>query len=433
MEYGVSEPLLRGLAAGDPPSATGPVTGSADKVADVLIVGGGLVGGTLACALAEKGVSVVVIDGEDPEALLAAGYDGRCSAIALACQRLLATIGLWDLLGGESQPILDIRVVDGGSPLFLHYAQAEAQGPMGYMVENRLLRQAILTRLGRLPAATLLAPARMTALRRDLDGVSATLSDGQTVRARLVVGADGRRSQVRESAGIGIRTLGYGQTAIVLTVEHERPHRGCAVEHFLPAGPFAILPMPGNRSSLVWTERSDLVSGLLALPAERFQAELERRFGDHLGWVRPVGPRFSYPLTLQAANRYVDRRLALVGDAAHGMHPVAGQGMNYGLRDVAVLAERLVVAQRLGLDPGAPALLAEYEALRRPDNLLMLAITDALVRLFSNDIAPVALARRLGIGAVERMGPLKRLFMRHAMGTLKLGPPPPRLMRGVPL
>jgi 2-octaprenyl-6-methoxyphenol hydroxylase len=402
---------------------------STPLVKDVLIVGGGLVGGTLACALARHGIEVAVIDGTDPKALLAAEYDGRCSAIALACQKVLDAVGLWDLMADETQPIRDIRVADGQSPLFLHYWEEDAGGPMGYMAENRSLRKAILKMLPTLPSATLLAPARLATLDRAADGVTAVLEDGQEIRARLVLACDGRRSQVREMAGIGVKTLGYGQTAIVLTVEHEKPHDGCAVEHFLPAGPFAILPMPKNTSSLVWTEKDHLVAGILALPDDLFQAELELRFGDFLGKVKPVGPRFSYPLTLQFADRYVDTRLALVGDAAHGMHPVAGQGMNYGLRDVAVITEILVNAARLGTDLGTSTLLADYQALRRYDNLLMLGITDVLVRLFSNDVKPLALARRLGLAAVDKMTPLKKLFMSHAMGTVNLGPTP-KLMKG---
>jgi 2-octaprenyl-6-methoxyphenol hydroxylase len=398
-------------------------------VKDVLIVGGGLVGGTLACALAREGIEVAVIDGTDPKSLLAAEYDGRCSAIALGCQKVLDTIGLWELIAEETQPILDIRVADGDSPLFLHYWQKDAGGPMGYMAENRSLRKAILTMLPTLPSATLLAPARLATLDRSADGVTAVLEDGQEIKARLVLACDGRRSQVREMAGIGIKTLGYGQTAIVLTVEHELPHEGCAVEHFMPSGPFAILPMTGNTSSLVWTEKDHLVKGILDLPDELFQAELERRFGDFLGWVKPVGPRFAYPLTLQFADSYIDTRMALVGDAAHGMHPVAGQGMNYGLRDVAVITEILVKAHRLGMDLGTSTLLADYQAMRRFDNLLMLGITDVIVRLFSNDIKPVALARRLGIAAVDKMTPLKKLFMNHAMGTFNIGYTP-KLMKG---
>ncbi len=397
--------------------------------ADVAIVGGGLVGGTMACALAQYGIRTVVIDGSDPEELLAADYDGRCSAIAAGIKNVLESIGLWELMADETQPILDIRVADGDSPLFLHYHQADAGGPMGWMAENRSLRKAILTRLPQLDAATLIAPATLDSVERGPDGATLTLADGRTIAARLVIAADGRKSQVRGQAGIGIRTLGYGQTAIVLTVEHELPHDGCAHEHFLAPGPFAILPMPGNTSSLVWTEKDARVPGLMALPDDIFQAELEKRFGDFLGWVKPVGPRFAYPLTLQIANSYIDRRLALVGDAAHGMHPVAGQGMNYGLRDVAVLTELLVEAHRLGLDLGGATILEDYQRLRRFDNLVMLGITDVLVRLFSNDIAPIRLARRLGLAAVDRMGPLKKVFMRHAMGTLTFGAAP-RLMRG---
>jgi len=250
------------------------------------------------------------------------------------------------------------------------------------------------------------------------------------VRARLAVAADGRSSPTRVAAGIQTTGWDYNQGAIVLTVEHELPHDGVAIEHFLPGGPFASLPLTGNRSSIVWSERRDWIPDLMALPEDRFMAEFMARFGDYFGEARIVGPRFSYPLSLQFADRYTDTRLALVGDAAHGMHPVAGQGMNYGLRDVAVLVETLVQAHRLGLDPGMPDILRRYARLRQADNLLMLGVTDGIVRLFSNDIAPLRLARTAGLAAVDRMGPLKRFFMQAAMGTTAVVGGTPRLMQG---
>ncbi len=400
-----------------------------ELTADVLVIGGGLVGGPLACALAQSGLSVALIDGEVPDATLAPTFDGRASAVALAPQRMLAAIGLWPHIEPWAAPIRHIRVSDGASPLYLHYDHREVgEDSFGWIVENRALRQAILKGIARHgDKIAFLAPARMTHLARNPSDVVATLSDGRTVRARLAVAADGRGSPTRESAGIGVTSWKYGQTAIVCTVAHSLPHGDAAQEHFLPAGPFAILPLTGQRSSVVWTEKAHLVPAILAQDEAAFQRELESRFGDYLGDLTLEGPRFSYPLTLQFARSYTAHRLALIGDAAHGMHPVAGQGMNMGLRDVAALAELLVEAKRLGQDLGDAQILARYGRWRRFDNLLMLGLTDGLVRLFSNDVAPVKLVRDLGMAAVNRLPPLKRFFMKHAMGTVgEL----PKLLRG---
>lgn len=396
---------------------------------EVLIVGGGLVGGTMACALATYGVPCIVVDRDDTTTLTHEGYDGRCSAVALACQKVLDQVGLWQHMGDDCQPIEQIRVADGQSLLFLHYDHQDVgDEPLGFMAENRVMRRAIFRRLEDLPAATYLAPHSVVALDRGPDGALAELEDGRTIRARLVIAADGRRSPTREAAGIPIHGWDYHQNGIVMTVWHERHHQGIAHEHFLPAGPFAILPLKGgHHSSLVWTERRALVEELMGLDDATFHAELMKRFEDFLGEVKVVSRKFSYPLTLQFARRYTDRRLALIGDAAHGMHPVAGQGMNFGLRDVAVLTEKIVEAHRLGLDVGTPAVLDDYQRLRRFDNLLMLGLTDAIVRLFSNDIPPVRLARDIGLAVVDRINPAKRFFMRHAMGQVGVLP---RLMQG---
>ncbi len=399
--------------------------------ADVLVVGGGLVGGTLACGLAQGGLSVVVVDSQEPAQGLEKTFDGRASAIALSSQRVLDGLGLWPLMQGDSAAINEIRVSDGDSLFFLHYDRQDVGAEaFGYMVENRSIRHALAERFGDHGNLTLLAPASVESLTRDPGQVRAELEGGGMVRARLVIGAEGRRSPTREHAGIRVTGWSYGQTGIVCTVEHERPHDNVAHEHFLPAGPFAILPLPGNRSSIVWTERDERVAALMALDEGPFLAELGRRFGDFMGELRVTGPRWAYPLSLQYAERSTDHRLALAGDAAHGMHPIAGQGLNMGLRDVAVLVEELTDARRLGLDPGDGAVLQNYERRRRFDNTLMLAMTDVLNRLFSNDIEPVRLARDLGLAAVDKMPPLKRLFMRHAMG---LAGDLPRLMRGEPL
>ena len=397
-------------------------------VADVVIIGGGLVGGPLACALAGAGLSVALVDGEVPDATLSPSFDGRASAVALAPQKMLEAIGLWPDIAPWAAPIKHIRVSDGASPLFLHYDHREVGDvPFGWIVENRALRQANLKAIARHDRIAFLAPARLVELQRHPGDVVATLADGRTVRARLAVAADGRASPVREGAGIGVTRWDYRQTAIVCTVAHSLPHGDAAQEHFLPAGPFAILPLTGNRSSVVWTEKAHLTDAILRQDDDAFLRELHSRFGDYLGDLSLEGPRFSYPLSLQFADSYTARRLAIIGDAAHGMHPVAGQGMNMGLRDVAALAELLVEAKRLGQDLGDAQILARYGRWRRFDNLLMLGLTDGLVRLFSNDIAPVKLARDVGMAAVNRLPTLKRFFMRHAMGMVgEL----PKLLRG---
>jgi len=407
--------------------------GAGDLRTEVLIIGGGMAGMTLANALAGAGVETIVVDSAPQESLLDAGYDGRASAIAHGSAQLFRGIGLWPFLEAEAGPILDIRVADGTvedgpGALFLHYDHAEVGDlPFGYMVENRAIRRALFEQAEALPALQRIAPARVAELTRDTAGVVAVLEDGRRVAGRLAVGAEGRNSPTREAAGIGVTGWSYDQTAIVCTVAHERNHCGVAVEYFLPSGPFAMLPMTGRRSNIVWTERPDLAARFLALDDAAFLAELHRRFGDWLGAIELAGPRFSYPLGLQHAARYTDRRLALIGDAAHAIHPIAGQGLNLGLRDVAALAEAVVDARRLGLDIGDADVLRRYERWRRFDSVLLASVTDGLNRLFSNDIPPLRLARDLGLAAVGRMPPLKRFLMRHAMGVVgEL----PRLVRG---
>ncbi len=395
--------------------------------ADLVIVGGGMVGLTLAAALGDAGLDCVVVDRADPATATAAGFDGRVSAIAHASWRLLAQTGVWRHVR-TAQPILDIRVSDGNSLLFLHYDHRDlGDEPFGYMVENRHIRRALLARLAELPNVRLLAPAEIAAVDRGANRVDVRLGDGRAVSAPLVVAAEGRRSPLRAAAGIGTVGWRYGQVGIVCTVHHALPHGGVAQERFLPAGPFAILPMTGNRSSLVWTEREALAPAILAADEAEFGAEMADRFGDHLGALEVVGGRWSYPLALHLARRYVDRRLALIGDAAHVIHPIAGQGLNLGLRDAAALAEVVVDAARLGLDLGAPAALERYQRWRRFDSLALAAVTDGLNRLFSNDVAPLRLARDLGLAAVDRLAPLKRTLMRHARGTVG---DLPRLLQG---
>jgi len=410
---------------------------------EALIIGGGLTGLTLGLALAKGGVESVVVDALDPAAVTDAGFDGRVSAIAFASCRMFRALNMWDDLAPHAQPILDIVVSDSrgpraadkgaAAPFFLHFDHREiGDEPLGHLIENRHTRMAQQKAIEREPLVTLIAPDGVMGVEYDGQGATATLRSGRKVRGCVAFACDGRGSPTREAAGIKLVNWNYSQVGIVCTVEHERPHEGVAQEYFLPSGPFAILPMVGNRSSLVWTERSDLAPAFLGLDDEVFASEIADRFGPYLGRTQPVGPRWSYPLGFQLARHYTAPRLALVGDAAHGVHPIAGQGLNLGLRDVAALAEVIVDTARLGLDIGAADVLKTYEKWRRFDNTALALGMDALVHLFSNDIGPVRVARDLGLGIVNELPPLRRLFMRHAGGIVAMGGEEklPRLLRG---
>jgi 2-octaprenyl-6-methoxyphenol hydroxylase len=414
--------------------------------AELIIAGAGLNGMLLGVACAGAGLPVAIVDPQDPAAMLDRGFDGRTSAIAYGSRLVLDGIGLWPDIAAEAEPIREIRIADHESPLFLHYDCRELiprygdAMPLGYIVENRVLRRALLDRARALPSLRLIGGNRVAAMHA-IDTVAAiALDDGTRLRTRLVAAADGKDSPLRRASGIRAVEWRYRQIGIVTTVAHERPHAGIAVEHFLPAGPFAILPMtdeppqpgraPRGRSSIVWTEHADLAPRLLELPEAAFAAELRARFGGFLGAIEPVGPRWSYKLALMQAESYIARRLALVGEAAHVIHPIAGQGLNVGIRDVAALAELIVDRRRLGLDIGDSELLERYQRWRRADALLLAAVTDSLNRLFSNTIAPLRLARDVGLATVHRMPPLKRILMQHAMGLFG---DRPRLAKGLPL
>jgi 2-octaprenyl-6-methoxyphenol hydroxylase len=402
--------------------------GVADDV-ELLIAGGGLTGLLLGLACAGTGLPVAVVDRQRPATVIAEKFDGRTSAIAYGSRSVLNGIGLWPDVAAEAEPILEIRVADGNSPLYLHYDHRElgSDNPLGYIVENRVLRRALIERVTSIPNLSFIAPLAVDAVSNSPFAATARLSDGRLIRARLVAAADGQNSPLREAAGIRTIASRYPQTSIVTTVRHTRPHRSIAVEHFLSAGPFAILPMTENRSSIVWTERAELAQRLIALPDAAFAAELAARFGDFLGAVEPIGPRWSYPLTLLLAEEYIAPRLALVGEAAHVIHPIAGQGLNLGIRDVAALAELVVDSRRLGLDIGNESVLERYQHWRRFDVIALAAVTDGLNRLFSNSVPPLRFARDVGLAAVNLIAPLKRLLMRDAMGiTGDL----PRLLRG---
>ncbi len=395
--------------------------------ADVCVVGAGPVGGTLACRLAQAGIAVAVLDRAALPPMEHPDFDGRAYAVAAGSRVLLEEAGLWAKLPFPAGPIRDIRVTDGrlgrpASPLHLHFGAHDVGAEaFGWMVEARSLRMALNAHFQALPTLRLFAPAQVAVELQDA-GATVRIAGGPDIAARLVVAAEGRESPLRAQAGIPVTRIPYHQTGIVCAIAHERPHDEVALEHFLPAGPFAQLPMAPTEaaphvSAIVWSERDAVAPRMLALPDDAFAREVARRLGPHLGAVRPIGRRWHYPLAAMLAHRYVATRLALVGDAAHGVHPIAGQGLNLGFRDAAALAALVIEALASGLDPGAPDLLRRYQARRRPDNLMMLAAMHGLERLFSNDFPLLRLARDVGINAVHRLPPLKRLFIRQAMGA----------------
>ncbi len=384
--------------------------------ADVLIIGGGLNGPALALALARAGLSVCVVDARRAEARAEVGFDGRAYALALASQRLLAAVGVWPV---TAQPILKVvasdgRAGEGVSPFALRFDAAEIEeGPMGYMVEDRHLYAGFLAAMAGEPMIALMSGENVVA-----QGVgSVTLASGRVLSGRMIVGCDGRGSGTALRAGIRRQGWGYGQTALVTAVAHERPHGGSAHQVFMPGGPLAILPLAGGyHSSIVWSERDGVAAEIAAMDDEGFMAALRPRFGDFLGEITLAGVRFTYPLSLSLAERFVAPGLALVGDAAHGVHPLAGQGLNLGLRDVAALAEVLVSAQRRGEDIGVLDVLERYQSWRRFDVTLMALGMDGVNRLFSNDNPVLRGLRDLGLGLVNRVPALRRGFIRQAAG-----------------
>jgi len=408
--------------------------------ADVILGGGGLVGQTLALALEQAGLSVIVIDAARPAETLAPAFDGRAFAIAFASYRMWRALGLGDVLDEVAQPIEQIMVTDGrlpgrarkGGPSLLHlqFDRGELKDhdePLGLMLEARYVRLALDRGVKAAKAIRMIQPQSVNAIERDPAGVTVTLANGEMLRAPLLVGADGRRSFVRQA--VGIRTIGwdYPVTAIVATIQHEEPHGAVAHEYFLPNGPFAILPLKGNRSNIVWAEPRKAADALLKMNEPDFIAELRLRFGDFLGALSLEGPRFGYPLSMQLAERMIDARVALAGDSAHGIHPLAGQGLNLGLKDCAALAECIADGVNLGLDPGDVSILERYQRWRRFDNVSMAMGMEFFDKLFSNDIAPVRAARTLGLAAVNAVGPARRFFMKYAGGGAG---DLPKLLRG---
>ena len=389
----------------------------------VLIIGGGLSGLTLAATLGEAGVDVICIDRDPPAGQLTQKYDGRTTAISYASHKVLQTAGAWEKMLPDCEPILDIRVADGNAPLYLHFdSEEDGNGaPFGWIIENRLMRQVLFENVRRLKKHVRhIAPAEIKKFIREKASVGVVLKDGTKITAPLMVGADGRQSATREWLGIGIKKIDYKQSAIVCNVAHALDHENVAVEHFRPAGPFAILPMTCDkkeyRSSIVWTEHGGDVGKILKLSPAAFDARLQELFGPHLGRVHHVSKPMTYPLGLMHAESYSGERVALMAEAAHVIHPIAGQGLNLSMRDVAVLTELIVDHLQLGLDIGSGALLKSYEAARRRDTLLMAGVTDILNRLFSNNLQTIRLTRGLGLGMVEKFPILKRYFARQAMG-----------------
>ena len=403
--------------------------------ADVLIAGGGFAGLTLAIALRQALGRSFAVTVADPALSVSHAGDERASAIVAAARRLFETIGVWQTVADDAQPILDMvvtdsRLNDAVRPVFLTFGgEIEPGEPFAHMIENRTLVDALEAKAREVGVE--LKAAAVKDFARPVSGagpnVGARLSDDSEISARLLVAADGARSTIRTAAGIATHGWNYGQSAIVINVEHARDHEGRAEEHFLPAGPFAILPLKGRRSSIVWTEQAQEAERIMALPDEAFHAELEQRFKLHLGALKVAGARRAHPLGFFVARSFIADRIALVGDAAHIIHPVAGQGLNMGLKDVAALAEVVVDAARLGLDPGSASVLEQYQRWRRFDTMTMGFATDGLNRLFSSRSDLLRVARDVGLGLVERVPGLKRLFIREAAG---LAGAVPKLLRG---
>jgi 2-octaprenyl-6-methoxyphenol hydroxylase len=408
--------------------------------ADVIIAGAGMTGATLGLALASAGLTPVLVDPASFDAQLAPTFDGRASAVAFASFRQWRALGLGEALAPHAQRIEQILVTDGRGPgaasagpgpAFLRFDSAEIAGssdgePLGYMLENRRTRAGLAQAVA---AAKLqvLAPARVARAEFGPGAAEVTLADGRVLHAPLVVGAEGRGSVVRDAAGIDVAGWSYGQSGVVATVTLEQDHEGVAHEYFLPSGPFAILPLTERRASLVWTEPTRRGEALRRASDEVFHAHLRRRFGDFLGRVKAHGPRFVYPLSIQLATRLTGPRVALLGDAAHAIHPLAGQGLNLGLKDAAALAEVIVDAARLGEDIGSEAVLERYARWRRLDNIAVSLACDGFNRLFANDNPLLRLGRDAGMALVNRIGPARRFFMQEAGGAVG---DLPRLLRG---
>ena len=397
--------------------------------ADAIILGGGLVGLTLAIALDRHGLTSIVVDPVDPEKSVTPQYDGRTSAVSSSSWRMLEAIGVGEQLEGQGCPINSIRVSDGLKSGGLQFDPPEGDDPLGIMFENRLLRAALRDTALACENVTMLMPAKPAEVVRDANGVRVALEDSRLLAAPLLVGAEGRNSPTREAAHIPIARWNYDHAAIVATVSHERHHENVAYEIFYPTGPFAILPMlPGTRSAIVWSAPADDSTAILGLPDRAIAHEIEKRMGGFLGAIEMAGPRTFYRLGFHHAATITAQRLALVGDAAHGIHPIAGQGLNLGFRDAAALAQVLVEGARLGMDLGDAQLLSRYERWRSLDTFMVAAATDGLTRLYGIPGRTASAIRRFGMGAVQRIGPLKSSLMAEARGE---SGDQPLLLRGL--
>ena len=389
---------------------------------DIAIVGGGLNGPALALAAAQVGLRVIVLDATSHKPRKNAKFDGRAYALALASKRLMAAVGVWENVAQDAEPMLNIRVSDGrtgvgASPFFMDFDHAELEeGPMGYMVEDRHLRYALQAAMQTSPLIEYRLATRVTGQSTGPEGVTLSLANNQKITTRLLVGADGRQSGTAARAGITYTGWQYGQTALVCAVEHDRPHGGVAHQFFMPAGPMAVLPLSARRSTVVWSEKTDNAAVIKTLDDAAFLDVLRPRFGDFLGDIALTGGRFSYPLGMMIAKSYIAPNVALIGDAAHGVHPIAGQGLNAGLRDVAALIQVLSEAKQRGEDFASQPVLARYQLWRRFDATALAVATDGFNRLFSNDNPILRLGRDLGMGMLNAMPKVRRGILREAAG-----------------
>lgn len=389
--------------------------------ADVIIIGGGLIGSTLALALARHEVTSIVVDTQDLDVTVLPAFDGRASAIASASARMLKALGIGDVLDTDGCAIRSIRVTDGTAPQFLHFEAGEGDDPLGIMLENRLLRVALLAAVRAAPEVTLVAPATVASLIRDDHAATLTLADGRVFTAALAIAADGRKSKTREGAGIRMAGWSYPNAALVSMVAHSIPHGSVACELFYPSGPMALLPMTDHsdgrpRSAIVWTVDAANAAGARKLGPKALAAEIAARVDGTLGDIEVIAPQAVWPLGYHHSASYTAERLVLIGDAAHGVHPIAGQGLNMGFRDVAALTQVLVEAVRTGQDIGMPDVIGRYSAWRRLDNMMVGGITDVLNRLFAIPGRLPSAVRRFGLAGVERIPPLKARFMAEARG-----------------
>ena len=389
---------------------------------DIAIVGGGLNGPALALAAAQVGLRVIVLDATSHKPRKNAKFDGRAYALALASKRLMAAVGVWENVAQDAEPMLNIRVSDGhagvgASPFFMDFDHAELEeGPMGYMVEDRHLRYALQAAMQTSPLIEYRLATRVTGQSTGPEGVTLSLANNQKITTRLLVGADGRQSGTAARAGITYTGWQYGQTALVCAVEHDRPHGGVAHQFFMPAGPMAVLPLSARRSTVVWSEKTDSATVIKTLDDAAFLDVLRPRFGDFLGDIALTGGRFSYPLGMMIAKNYIAPNVALIGDAAHGVHPIAGQGLNAGLRDVAALIQVLSEAKQRGEDFASQPVLARYQLWRRFDATALAVATDGFNRLFSNDNPILRLGRDVGMGMLNAMPKVRRGILREAAG-----------------